>query len=337
MRTSIGVQALEIAGQAFTLRDVVPADRADVLHLHHRVFGSTVDATWFNWKYRDGSGEAVGLWQGAELVAHCGGVPRAVWHQGRPLQDLQIGDVMVAPEWRGVLTRRGPFFLVSERFYASRLGAGQAFHAGFGFPNERAFRLGDRLGLNWNAGQMEVLTWLGPPSRRLGWGWRAEPLHLSDPAFDEAVAHAWAAMKAQTVTYSIGVRDAAYLRWRFGRRPDQAYDFVQVRRPWRRQPDGVAVLARPANSQFCAQWLDWIGPPELLATACRLCRVQVARTGAAGLTTWASPAVANHLAGTGVTQRAVAAVLGMPKASNLTADQLPRLNWWLMGGDTDFL
>ena len=40
----------------------------------------------------------------------------------------------------------------------------------------------------------------------------------------------------------MGVRDAAYLRWRFAMRPDQAYRFVQLRRPWQRLPCGVVVL-----------------------------------------------------------------------------------------------
>ena len=88
---------LEIAGTVFTLRDVGPSDCTAVLGLHRRVFGSTVDAAWFDWKYRHGGGEAVGLWQGNELVAHCGGTPRTVLHHGRPARDLQIGDVMVAP------------------------------------------------------------------------------------------------------------------------------------------------------------------------------------------------------------------------------------------------
>ncbi|HOF52620.1 MAG TPA: GNAT family N-acetyltransferase, partial [Rhodoferax sp.] len=122
MTYDAGAQMLEIAGTVFTLRDVGPSDCTAVLGLHRRVFGSTVDAAWFDWKYRHGGGEAVGLWQGNELVAHCGGTPRTVLHHGRPARDLQIGDVMVAPEWRGVLRRRGPFYHVSERLYSSRLG-----------------------------------------------------------------------------------------------------------------------------------------------------------------------------------------------------------------------
>ena len=214
---------LEIAGTVFTLRDVGPSDCTAVLGLHRRVFGSTVDAAWFDWKYRHGGGEAVGLWQGNELVAHCGGTPRTVLHHGRPARDLQIGDVMVAPEWRGVLRRRGPFYHVSERLYSSRLGPGKNFFAAFGFPNERHLRLAVKMGLSWDGGPVEALSWSGTGALpRLGWSWRAETLAVDHPEFDRRVNHAWSAMQQEADQYSMGVRDAAYLRWRFARRPDQA-------------------------------------------------------------------------------------------------------------------
>lgn len=331
-------QFVEIAGRLFTLRDVLPSDRDDVLGLHNRVFGSKVDAAWYEWKYHDGGGEAVGLWLGKELVAHCGGTPRVVSHLGRAERDLQIGDVMVAPEWRGVLTRRGPFFHVSDRLYASRLGAGERFHAAFGFPNERHLRLAVKMGLSWDCGPVQALYWHGQDKLpRLGWPWRAEQLSVDDPDFDVVINRAWSAMARDASGFSMGVRDATYLRWRFARRPDQGYRFVQLRRPWLRRPSGVAVLGQATVAPNFLQWLDWVGPLALLPKACLLAREVAARDGSAGLTTWASSAVALALAATGVTQRVPAAVLGVPKASDMTPEEVRQLHWWLMAGDTDFL
>ena len=101
MRYDTGVQTLEIAGTVFTLRDVGPSDCTAVLGLHRRVFGSTVDAAWFDWKYRHGGGEAVGLWQGNELVAHCGGTPRTV----AATYSAEILDGAVRASARGELDR----------------------------------------------------------------------------------------------------------------------------------------------------------------------------------------------------------------------------------------
>lgn len=338
MKTGIGLQTIEIAGTTFALRDVGLSDCAAVLNLHRRVFGSLVNEEWFDWKYRLGGGEAVGLWLGDELVAHCGGTPRTVLHHGRPARDLQIGDVMVTPQWRGVLTRRGPFYKVSDGLYSSRMGPGRDFFAAFGFPNERHLRLAVKMGLSWDSGPVEMLSWQGDASLQvLGWSWRAEVLTPDHPDFDRKVTQAWAAMQQDASRYSMGVRDAAYLRWRFARRPDHSYRFVQLRRPWQRAPSGLVVLGPVVEAPGYLQWLDWVGPIELLPTACRLARLEAAREGSSGLTTWASPAVAHHLAGTGVTQRSLAAVLGVPKASDLTQEQVQQLNWWLMAGDTDFL
>ena len=99
----------------------------------------------------------------------------------------------------------------------------------------------------------------------------------------------------------------------------------------------MAVRGAAAAAPNYLQWLDWVGPLALLPMACTLARLEAARSGSAGLTTWASPAVALRLADTGVTQRSLAAVLGVPKASDLKEEQVLHLDWWLMAGDTDFL
>src|SRR3954447_10889474 len=97
-----------IGGEVFQVRDLEPADRAALLVLHVRVFGGAVDEEWFRWKYVGGQGLGTGVWKDGELIAHCGGLPRTLWRGGARTGGIQIGDVMVAAEWRGLLTRRGP-------------------------------------------------------------------------------------------------------------------------------------------------------------------------------------------------------------------------------------
>ncbi|MBK6361585.1 MAG: GNAT family N-acetyltransferase [Comamonadaceae bacterium] len=104
---------LHVGGSSLTLRDIAPSDRRAVLDLHTLVFGPDVDERWFTWKYgqapNQGQGQAVGVWCGGDLIAYCGGLPRTLWTNNSGLRALQIGDVMVHPAWRGILTRRGPF------------------------------------------------------------------------------------------------------------------------------------------------------------------------------------------------------------------------------------
>ncbi len=336
---------------ALTLQGVVPGDMAAVLALHTRVFGPQVDARWFVWKYgsaaQQGRGQAVGAWHGSELIAYCGGLPRTLWQQGQSRRGLQIGDVMVHPDWRGILTRRGPFFHVSRRFYESRLGAAQdrPFQLGFGFPNERHLRLAVKLGLLRDAGAIEALHWNTAPAATLclPWNWRWQALLPTDAQFDRTINTAWQSMLAQAGGLTLGQRDAAYLRWRYVDRPASVglsagapvrYRFFTLRRPWSTRSAGVAVLDLRSTS---AHWLDWVGPLELLPLASRACRLEAARAGASGLTAWASAAVAQQLEHSGIARREVCARLGIPEASSLGPQDVPESGWWLMGGDTDFL
>ena len=331
-------ETLQIGGQSMVLRDVTPADQADVLALHQQVFGTPVDAAWFDWKYRLGGGEGVGLWHQGQMIAHCGGVPRNIWHANQLEHNLQIGDVMVAPEWRGILTRRGPFFQVSKRFYDTRLGERQRFHAGFGFPSARHLQLAMKVGLLWPSGVMTGLHWRAQtPDKVLSrWRWQTSRLLPDSPTFDAAINIVWKQMRAQANGLLIGERDATYVRWRYVQRPALEHTFLQLRRPWQSAPLGIAVLG-PVSAGQPVQWLDWLGPPAFLPQACTLCQTEAQRLGAAGMTAWASQAVLQVLSATGIDSQAEVAHIGMPTTSALAPEAAAQLNWWFMGGDTDFL
>lgn len=340
----VDAKRLLIGGQSLTLRDTTPADMPDVLGLHHRVFGTAVDEQWFHWKYNLGCGEGVGAWHDGRLVAHCGGFPRHVWHGHVRKHDLQIGDVMVDPQWRGILTRQGPFFHVSNQLYETRLGREKRFHVGFGFPNARALRLGVRSGLSWDTGQVLALQWEGPSKITQGataglsrFFWRVSHLSAQSPAFDAIVDGAWRRMQADAQGLVLPERSAAYVRWRFVQQPGAQTIFLALRRPWQKWPVGVAVLSLGTGPQSRMHWLDWIGPPRWMAQACAMCRAEAAAHADGGLMTWASPAVYAVLAQTGVSSQAETARISVAAASDILKSDAEGLNWWLMGGDTDFL
>lgn len=347
MKTVLPPESLDIANQRFILRDVLPDDMKDVLALHQQVFGSAADAQWYDWKYLRGQGEGVGLWHNGELVAFCGGTPRQVIHQGGQALFLQIGDVMVSPVWRGVFARKSPFFYVSERLYRSRLGRGNPYAAGFGFPNQRHLRLAVKTGLSHDAGTVAGLQWLLDEAhaadkrvRKAWWPggcWRAELLDPASPGFDALVNRCWARMHATCTAGLVGVRDAPYVRWRFVARPDRQYRFVAMSRPWHREPVGIAVLAQPVAPAQALPWLDWVGPQDLLREAWAASMQQARRDGAAGLTAWASPALEQALASTQPRVLGTVAGVGVPMASALSPAQVSNLNGWWTGGDTDFL
>lgn len=341
MHQALEPRPLVLAGQALVLRDATERDADQILRLHREVFGSTVDAEWFNWKYVRGHGEGVGLWHDGLLVAFCGGTPRRMWDAARgESRYLQIGDVMVAPSWRGFLARNSPFFQVSAGLYSSRLGLGREFLAGFGFPNARHLRLAVKSGLSWDAGAVDSLFWstAGNSWRHAAWSWRFQALDSADPGFDNTVDRAWAAMRACPVGGAVGVRDAQYLRWRFVDRPDRRYRFLSLRPRWSSAPAGVAVFAQPhAPSADALLWLDWVGPVAWLPRACAAGLALARQDGAAGLTAWASPNVAVQLVSTAPLRIGQAAGVGIPKASALSEAQVVGQHGWWTAGDTDFL
>ncbi len=307
---------------------------AEVLTLFGKVFGQAAQPDWFEWKYLRGRGTAVGVWdESSRLVAHYAGFPRSLLWKGEAMQAIQIGDVMVAPALRGILTRRGPFFQACNRFFGSHVGEGRAQELAFGFPNERHLRLGVALGLYWDVGSIYTLHWAAQSHALPRW-WRWSELDVTDSRTDAEVDSAWAAMVAVMGNVVIGTRPSQYVRWRFIDRPDRRYRLFCLRRRWSRKPAGIAVLRTEAGA---AEWLDWIGPPKAMPLAAHALAAEAKRAGMPALTAWGSPAVAEILAGSGATTVATAAWLAVARASVPRGEDIAAASWWLMGGDTDFL
>ncbi|MBZ0092873.1 MAG: GNAT family N-acetyltransferase, partial [Sulfuricellaceae bacterium] len=230
-----------IGSHRFRISALGVEDETEVRRLFAKVFGQTHDERWFDWKYGQGRGEAVGLWDDSGcLVAHYAGIPRTLLWHGVPVKAVQIGDVMVAPQVRGLMTRKGPFFQVCTRFFGSRVGEGKNYRLAFGFPSKRHVQLGEMLGLYHNAGKILQLRWAVRAERLAPW-WNWSPLVENRATLEQQVAGVWAAMARDFGDFVLGVRDIDYLRWRFLDRPDRQYRLFCLRR-WP-MGDTVAVVA----------------------------------------------------------------------------------------------
>lgn len=348
---SVTSHAVQVGESVLTLRDMVPDDVTAILALHKHVFGPGADGHWFTWKYgqesNQGRGRAMCAWHDGQLVAYCGGLPRTLSLRNKNLRGLQIGDVMVHPAWRGILSRRGPFFQVSKRFYDHQIGGtgSHPFELGFGFPNERHLRLAVLLGLLRSGGAIQSLRWSSLPASnfRLPWFWRWQPLQPSNIHFDRKVNAAWKRMQADLPHVVVGQRDAAYTRWRYVDRPRAngphaerivRYHFFELRYAWSSVSSGIAVLDLASPTPH---WLDWVGAIALMPLASQACRMEAARAGANDLMAWASSTVASVLAHSDIQSHDVCAGLGIPITSELPSQDIADLEWWFTGGDTDFL
>lgn len=341
-----------IAGNPVDVRPLGGEDRAAALALHNRVFGATVTPAWHDWKYGAGNGRAVGVWEeGASLVAHFGGVPRNLLWYGERQPWIQIGDVMVVPELRGLMTRRGPFHIACEQFFSSQVGTGHPHRGAFGFPNQRHLRLGLALGLYHDAGEILQLTvpcGTAPVQAGGDDGWVLQPLS-ADALLGKEVAQAWEAMARDWRNGIVGERTGAYLCWRYLERPDvlHYHCYGLFRRsifPWRRTLSGVIVLKlRPLDKEAGgdAEWLDWVGPLDNLPVALRLALHEAKSFGADKLHAWISRGVAERYAqdlrALGASFSASGASLAIARCSLLPSPDVAGLDWWWLGGDTDFL
>lgn len=336
-------KTLSIAGQQLVLKDLSPDDRQGLLRLHQQIFSSCADAHWFDWKYVAGRGDGVGLWnEDQEMVAYCGGLPRSMYVHGQQRNGLQIGDLMVSPQWRGVMARKSPFWHACEHFYTTRLGRERPFQLGFGFTHARALRLHVKLGLSWDVGTVQLLQWptrLSRPRLQGLWPCRTAPLSAEAPHFRAVADAAWQEMQRSARQHTVGARDADYLLWRFARRPDKQYRFFTLHRRWHWQtrPLGILVLSMPSHPGEAVQWLDWVGPLAYAPHACQAALHIARQDGAPHMTAWASASVAQALAPTDPASMGSAAEFGILTASDLPADQVPQMNLWMMSGDTDFV
>lgn len=314
-------------------RRIVPADGAAVRHLFSTVFDKPMsDALWI-WKYQTGGGAAIGVWEGGTLIAHYGGVPRLVRFNGETVRAAQSGDVMVAPSGRGTLSRQGPLAIACATYLETQLGFNNPQLLGFGFPNRRAFAAPARLGFYGGpVGRMVELAWPaapGMPSAAV----RIRPSRLDTAADCAAVDTCWAEMAAALTKAIVGVRDAAYLRYRYLDHPEHHYRLFIARRRLGGRPLGAFVLRAIAGGG--CELLDLVAPPATAPALLAHARRAAATEGCDRLWCWASENMLPYLR-SGATVRdldvAIPANIWTPAPDVATLSG----RWWLTGGDTDF-
>ena len=305
------------------------ADRKDyqaVAHLFELVFGHPLSRTLWEWKYGQGRGNAVIASREAGLVAHYGGMYRDVRMFGSPEWVLQIGDVMVHPKERGVMTRQGPFLLTA----ATSAEINGPY--GFGFPTTRAMQVAEKMGLYSEVDQLVEMHW-SPLPRKLVIQSQLQVLDLQDPSTKSVVNQLWERLAADLAGSVIGVRDWSYLSHRYGVHPHNQYEVLLVRARLTRQPLGIIVVRIADNS---CELLDVIGPLQnlchLLIQARRACWLR----NAGRLYCWITKSHMRYFSDCGGKDRDINISIPASTWTNDDRAMAMKGKWWLMGGDTDF-
>jgi len=326
--SSLSVLRFQRGDRRWRVADGACCDLAKIQALFSEVFHHDMSPALREWKYGQGRGDSVVAYSGGRLVAHYGTLSRRILFKGVPKLGAQVCDVMVTVQERGTLTRRGPFFLtaatMAEYFLLDH-------DVGFGFPNQRAMKVAERLDLYHKVDQLASVCWpLGNRSPQL----RSRVRRLSLPKDGPVVDALWSAMAKEAAGYIIGVRDAAFVRQRYAEHPEHDYQLYLVTRRFTGRPMGVFVVRRHEDDEF--ELLDLIAPqlafPAVIEQARRVC----SRQRGGRLYCWISAHAAERLCGReGEIQPLDVSVPTSIWGPGPAIAEL-RDSWWLMGGDTDF-
>ena len=307
-----------------------PADEMALLELFGRAFGHALPPAQWRWKYAGLDPIGIMVCRDARPVAFYGGMPREIRWFGTSATAVQIGDVMVDPAERGVLTRRGPFFLAATAFAERCVGPGRAYALAFGFPSERHTRLAEHLGIYARVDEVLEASWPALPGRP-GLFQRARPLALEHLDVVDAL---WKRMAETLTGVVVAVRGAAYIRHRFLEHPAISYLVFLVQQRFTGAAIGIVVLRD--HGEAGVELLDAVAPPQSLPLLVAVARRVAGRLGRQKVFAWLTPAAANSFAAS----RPALAPAGIPVPTIIwsSSPDLGKLRgrWWLMGGDTDF-
>ena len=305
----------------------LPRHYPEIADLFARTFGHELSVALWQWKYAEGRGNAVLARRDGRLVAHYGGMYRDVLREGQPERVAQIGDVMVDAGERGVLTRQGPFALVSmtwPEIYGPK---------GFGFPTDRALRVAEKLGVYAQADEMVEASWGAQASRLTRLMTRLRPVGVDGLEGGRWVDRLWEQMARDFSQGVIGVRDWAYVQHRYFAHPHHRYEVFQLQARWSRKPLALLVVRRHEDY---LEWLDFIGPLSRLDLMVDRVRGLAWSWGIPRVVLWCTARHAERFSALQAQTRPLGLAIPASCWPDPTNPARYAGKWWLTAGDTDF-
>lgn len=315
------------------IREIAFQELALIKPLFRQVFGSDISEEMLAWKYGDGQGRSYGAFapDGA-LLAHCGLFYRQVLADGQPCRIAQLGDLMALPGRYGGLSRAGsPFALLIRKVLSDLPGVANPDGLAFGFPSDRAMRLGEHLGLFSSIDQIWELSF-GP----LPCSWCADSCQLLNPAdnnFAGIANRLWQQMAKSLGNDLVGVRDANYLEQRYFRHPLKRYDCYLVSSCWLRRPLGLLITHSDGDQ---CELLDIIAAPSGMKRVLQAARMRLQSWRVACIKLWMTEQHAEKLQGLAeAASRLEFRIMANPFSSAGNPQRFAS-RWWLTSGDTDY-
>ena len=312
------------------IRRIEPESLAPVLNpIFHAAFGHGISERLIDWKYADGRGESwIATAADGQPQVHCGLLYRDILLAGEPVRAAQLVDLAAVPKKSGLTRTDSPYAHLMRHLLHT--GTDRRPRFAFGFPSGRAMRLGEHLGVFRSVDQLYDLDF--PAAAAPRFGLRCQEL----PALPETAVtdRLWREMAQQLTAAAVGVRDRAYLTWRFARHPEHRYRFLTLHGWLTRKAHGLAIL-RPADDGLC-QLIDLLAPPDVFPEIFPALAAWIAD---AGFTTlrFSTPHTPSRRFAS-LAARCTPTEIRIMANPQLPDEVLAQLQgvWWLTSGDTDY-
>lgn len=306
---------------------------SEMLALFMKTFHHPMTPATWQWKYGSETNREIGIWRDHQLIAHYGGISRDILLFGHPQVAAQIGDVMVDISERGILTRQGPFFLMAATFLERFIGYGKPYLIGFGFPNERAMKVAERLGLYAEVGRMTEFTWQPLPILPR-WGTRLRLVENNDNSWAvKAVDNCWQQMASDLQGAIVGVRNWHYVKRRYLDHPSQQYQVIVAKSRFGEKINGTLVIRHDADSCEIVDIIASLEEIPLLITHARRL-AGIAKRGRVFCR------ITENFAAPFAIAKGDRQPLNIRIPANAWSDgpkpETLKNRWWLMSGDMDF-
>lgn len=295
------------------------------------VFKHPVSLELLHWKYGDQRGESWLAESGdGQPIMHCGLYFRDVMLNGNILRAAQLVDLMAPPTSKGLSRKTSPFAVLMQTILAGLPRPDNPLGIAFGFPSDRAMRLGERVGVYREVDRLMELEF--PPIHRR-FGPRRRVLSVIDAGDAAILSHLWARMSRDLSAFAVGIRDVRYLQQRYLAHPERRYTLLLIEGFWWKKPIGLAVIGpgeerRELLDMVCA----WKNAPEVIGAA----QCWLAENSGKALHFSLTERFARQLDSFAVRcDPTQFRIMGNPFSPSAGIASL-QSRWWLTGGDTDY-
>lgn len=316
-----------MSGKDLLIRMYKDGDEGRIVSLFKEVFGREMSLEEWRWKYTGRGNKkvysAVALNETDEIIAHYGGMPHRMIYQGKVIYGMAIGDVMVHPKLRGLKLFKKTAALVPDE------AVKDGILLGYGFPNERALLLPQKLGLYEKVEDVfEATKEVRFHNSFNRYFFKFSPLSFDDNGIDAL----WESVKHEL--HLAVVRDRKYLKWRYHLHPFLKYELWGLKNRFGNKLQGIAVLRQDQERML---FIDFICRPDMIEPLFLKAENYASAIGKKFIVLWHPEYLSDRLLSLGFSVKPSLTCIPRTTHELTLKKEAIKGNFFYTMGDTDFL